>query len=583
MYASFLFRFLLSVFVLWILCCLIQSRHGETIKCVFRNVHYGSNGAFYSCDVNSLYNSNNDMIIENYRGEHQSENTYHDVKGYYIHDTDTKFIPGNLSSLFVLTYFSMWYTKLLEIKSKDFQGMKNLEYLSLKENELTSLPMDTFSTLANLKFIMLNANKIEGLPNGIFDHNTQLKYIHISDNNILFIGSTVFDRQTNLLTVDARENICVDKEYEGRKDIRQLKYYIKNKCNFSNDVMLIEIKKMIFDQQSGQQSGQEKDHQKDQIEVNELKRELSEGKIEKQKIQVELNNVKTELLELKNQQQTNQVVFRQDLTFCQDTNSFNINCEFSNTNSKYSCETSDLTINSKNMELNQVIGTHLRFKSNRDVLELIITNAYVLFLSNDIFKTFFALETLLIYDAQLKKLSKDDFVNATNLKTLEVKGNEIRSLGNNLFGGANNLEQIEMDSNEIDKIFINTFQGLYKLKKLSLKNNSMTELQPGTFQSLKNLKTLNLSSNKFKSLDGKLLQFNTKLLNLYFNDNNLNEIGVDILNYATNLKNVDFSDNKCIDENSADTNVENIIDEIKNHCNLYGKCGFLSSIMNILI
>ena len=61
----------------------------------------------------------------------------------------------------------------------------------------------------------------------------------------------------------------------------------------------------------------------------------------------------------------------------EDSASFNITCKFETTfnNREYFCETQDITINHKNMKLNKVIGNHLRFKSNHQVTELVISNS----------------------------------------------------------------------------------------------------------------------------------------------------------------------------------------------------------------
>ena len=80
---------------------------------------------------------------------------------------------------------------------------------------------------------------------------------------------------------------------------------------------------------------------------------------------------------------------------------FNISCQFVKINDEYSCETQDITINHKNMQVNQVIGSHIKNKFNQHVTELSIANSSMSYLSNDIFKTFTALEILIIYNASM--------------------------------------------------------------------------------------------------------------------------------------------------------------------------------------
>ena len=85
------------------------------------------------------------------------------------------------------------------------------------------------------------------------------------------------------------------------------------------------------------------------------------------------------------------------------------------TNEEYSCDARDLVIYQKQMELNEVSGRHLKSKTNENVTELKIVNSSMLFWSNDIFKTFPGLQTLVIQNAQLKELSKGQFNYGTAL------------------------------------------------------------------------------------------------------------------------------------------------------------------------
>ena len=110
-----------------------------------------------------------------------------DVKAIRIHDTNTKYIPTNLGSLFNLTVLFMINTQLVEIKAKDFHGMLNLEEISFYNNNLTSVPLDAFAKLTKLRFISLSSNQIEELPNGIFKNNLELVGINLYRNKIKYV------------------------------------------------------------------------------------------------------------------------------------------------------------------------------------------------------------------------------------------------------------------------------------------------------------------------------------------------------------------------------------------------------------
>ena len=160
----FRFRLIISVVMLMILCG-SQFSHGEKLNCKFE---VNSMDSLYTCEVTTFVNPHNNVTIDGYLGEHEATKNGADVNKIYIHDTNTKYIPTNLGSLFYLTFLDMDGTKLVEIKSKDFHGMQNLKYLFLSDNILKSVPLDAFTTLTKLKVIYLGANQIEELPNGIF-------------------------------------------------------------------------------------------------------------------------------------------------------------------------------------------------------------------------------------------------------------------------------------------------------------------------------------------------------------------------------------------------------------------------------
>ncbi|CAO1295030.1 unnamed protein product [Diamesa tonsa] len=201
-----------SVIILVILCGRIQSINGEALQCQFQDVDFVW-GSMYTCQVTSLDNSRNDMVINSYTGTHQANKYDTDVKQIYIHDTNTKYIPAGLESLFSLTAFLVQRSELIEIRSKDFQGMPNVEYMSFNGNKLTSLASDAFSSLPKLKQIYFDSNQIK------------------------FIGAGAFDQLLNLNRVYLKGNICVDKDYEGAIAITQMKHDIKLTCDLPHDII----------------------------------------------------------------------------------------------------------------------------------------------------------------------------------------------------------------------------------------------------------------------------------------------------------------------------------------------------------
>ena len=221
--------------MLIILVCGSQLSHGEKLNCRFINVHYNI-GLLYSCYVTSLVNPHKNLTIEGYSGKHEANKNDADVKGIYIHDTNTKYIPTNLGSLFNLIALDMFRTQLVEINAKDFLGMQDLEEISFYNNNLTSVPLDAFATLTKLKIISLSSNQIEELPNGIFKNNLELEEILLWDNKIKILGTEIFQGLKKIKSVHLRWNICVNKEYKGATEINQLKNDIKMKCKNPSEV-----------------------------------------------------------------------------------------------------------------------------------------------------------------------------------------------------------------------------------------------------------------------------------------------------------------------------------------------------------
>ena len=161
--------------MLLILCGGLHLSHGEKLKCQFEHGSFRYVENFYTCYVTSLDNSFNNMTIDGFTGVHMTNRTDNDVRGIYIHDTNTKYIPENLGFLFNLTVLAVRSSNLIEIKAENFQGMLELQYLNLYGNKLTSLASSTFSTVAKLEYLSLVNNQIEVIPSNLFSNNLNLE------------------------------------------------------------------------------------------------------------------------------------------------------------------------------------------------------------------------------------------------------------------------------------------------------------------------------------------------------------------------------------------------------------------------
>ena len=126
----------MSVVVLLILCGGLHLSHGEKLKCQFKGGRFDYVRYVYYCHVTSLDNSFNNMTIDGFTGPHLANKNDADVKGIYIYDINTNFIPANLGFLFHLTALLVHISNLIEIKAENFLEMQELEYLSLQNNKL---------------------------------------------------------------------------------------------------------------------------------------------------------------------------------------------------------------------------------------------------------------------------------------------------------------------------------------------------------------------------------------------------------------------------------------------------------------
>lgn len=205
----------------------------EELDCKFRNLN-SHNGLIYLCNVE--YDDENRLIVNRFTGTHIENKTDSDVKGISIISSKTEYFPTNIGSLFNLTYFHMYGAGLIEIKSKDFVGMQDLEVLFLTFNKITHLPSDVFSTLTKLNFINLSHNQIEELPTGLFSNNLKLEIIDLMSNEIKYIGTGLFNGLPNLKLVAL--DGCIHELYFKHEGLDRIEEDIKLKCKNTNETQV---------------------------------------------------------------------------------------------------------------------------------------------------------------------------------------------------------------------------------------------------------------------------------------------------------------------------------------------------------
>lgn len=213
-----------------------QLSHGEKLKCQFRDVYYFDTVNLYACEEGLLDNHFNNITIDGFTGEYNANRNESDVKGIFIHHTNTKYVPANLGNIFNLNGLIIEKAQLIEIRSNDFIGMQDLEYLSIHGNKLRSVPSNAFSTLSKLKEIWLSFNEIIELPYGLFMFNLNLKKINLNSNKLKFIDTEFFNGLPKLNEVLIYNNICIDKHYIGATELIKSKNDLKINCFNPNEV-----------------------------------------------------------------------------------------------------------------------------------------------------------------------------------------------------------------------------------------------------------------------------------------------------------------------------------------------------------
>ena len=229
------FRLTNSVVVLMILVGGSQLSNGEKLNCQL-GVFHDFFVAMYSCLVTSLDNPHNNLTINGHSGQHNRNMNDADVRAIRIFNTNTKYIPTNLGSLFSnLFALEISNSELVEFTARDFHGMQDLEIISFYANKLSTVPLSALSTLTKLRIIVLSSNQIEELPSCIFASNLRLEDVLLDNNKIKFLGTGFFNGLVRLNYVGLRSNICISDEFYGATQIIQLKKDIRTNCKNPNE------------------------------------------------------------------------------------------------------------------------------------------------------------------------------------------------------------------------------------------------------------------------------------------------------------------------------------------------------------
>lgn len=128
------------------------------------------------------------------------------------------------------------------------------------------------------------------------------------------------------------------------------------------------------------------------------------------------------------------------------TETTNIGCNFT-AGSIYTCELSQITVNSDDVENIIIGGQHLLGRDNSQAKRVEISNANIPLIITQLFTTFPNLEILKVTAGGLVKIQPGAFKSAGKLTEVLFMGNNIASIEANAFLGASNLQQVNLNMN----------------------------------------------------------------------------------------------------------------------------------------
>jgi len=191
----------------------------------------------------------------------------------------------------------------------------------------------------------------------------------------------------------------------------------------------------------------------------------------------------------------------------------------------YGCEVENLTVNSPNVRIASISGTHTDRETHAEVEYVWIRNSKVTHLPRFDAGIFFPnLVKYLITSSGLKFVERDDFSGLPKLETLDISGNEIEEIPEDTLYDLNELVDLFVDNNKLKTLPVNLLTHAHMFQRLKASNNSLEILDDGFFKNNPSLKIVSLDNNK------------------------LHKIRVDFRPFK-NLKKLDLLNNACVNTN----------------------------------
>ncbi|XP_037043077.1 insulin-like growth factor-binding protein complex acid labile subunit [Bradysia coprophila] len=189
--------------------------------------------------------------------------------------------------------------------------------------------------------------------------------------------------------------------------------------------------------------------------------------------------------------------------------------------SYYGCIADAVNVQTDNIEIESVTGSHMNDNSNQNVEYLTFLNGSLIYLPHGIGNFF------------------------TNLRTLQVgPGLGTKRVTRSYFRNMTNLDKLQFFENSIDTLEEDSLWDLENLEIFQLFGNQIVELKENFFEKNEKLQTIFLDSNKLQTLPKHLLRRSLLLTHIEFQNNHLHLIDEKTFETNARLQYIDLSSNR---------------------------------------
>lgn len=240
-----------------------------------------------------------------------------------------------------------------------------------------------------------------------------------------------------------------------------------------------------------------------------------------------------------------------------------MNCVYgwSESASLYGCWLYDIDIQSYNIELASLSGSHLHDKTQHDVELIQFVNGTMFFLPNvgiffeNIKSIFVGVDDSI--SLGVKHIRRTHLRNLKNLLAFSIYRNDIERLVEDTLWDLSQLQVFRLVNNKLKSLSEGTFNKNEKLKEIYLNSNQLTHLPERIFQNNLLLEIVDFRQNLLTTIDEKIFDANSKLIGVSFVSNQLVSLPKKLFKNVTSLELVDFKNNSLasIDEDLFQTNV----------------------------